>query len=128
AELRALVERTDGVEPWLEAALRAERDRLTHAADLAAAAAGAAEALAPELEDGQGAAELVARAAAALGPVTGLAPELAQAEAELVDAELRLRETASSVRRFLDSLEAQPGRLDEIEAELERLADARRRF
>jgi len=43
-------------------------------------------------------------------------------------AELTLRETASELRSFLDGLEAEPGRLEHVEAELERLADLRRRY
>jgi DNA repair protein RecN (Recombination protein N) len=42
--------------------------------------------------------------------------------------ELRLRETASDLHSFLASLEAEPGRLDELEAALDRFADAKRRF
>ena len=34
----------------------------------------------------------------------------------------------SALRGFLSSLEAEPGRLEEVEGELERIADARRRF
>jgi len=34
----------------------------------------------------------------------------------------------SSLRGFLSSLESEPGRLEEVEGELERIADARRRF
>jgi DNA repair protein RecN (Recombination protein N) len=39
-----------------------------------------------------------------------------------------LRDTASDLRAFLDGLAAEPGRLEQLEAELERLADLRRRF
>jgi DNA repair protein RecN (Recombination protein N) len=60
--------------------------------------------------------------------VGNLAPELAQGYAELAEAEVRIREVASSLRGFLASLEAEPGRLAEVEAELDRVADARRRF
>jgi DNA repair protein RecN (Recombination protein N) len=127
AELRELVARTDGFQPEGEDHLRAERERLRHVTDLAEAAAGAAETLAPEHDDA-GAGELVATAAGKLMPVTGLAPELAQAYGELGDAEVRLRDVASSLRGFLASLEAEPGRLEEVEAELDRIADARRRF
>src|SRR5699024_3395224 len=42
-------------------------------------------------------------------------------------AELQLRETASDLRAFLASLEAEPGRLEVVEGELEELADLRRR-
>jgi DNA repair protein RecN (Recombination protein N) len=41
---------------------------------------------------------------------------------------LRLRETASELRGFLTTLEAEPGRLEQLEAELDRIAEAKRRF
>jgi len=126
-ELRELVARTEGLGPGDEERLRAERERLRHTTELAAAAAGAAEALDPDAGEG-GAAELAARASGALGPVAGLAPELEEVSRELADAEVRLRDSASALRSFLASLEAEPGRLDEVEAELDRIAEARRRF
>ena len=126
AELRALAEDTEGMEPDDEVRLRAERERLRHVAELAEAAATAAAALAPD--DGAGAAGLAAIAERAVAPLERLAPELQRAGDELRDFELRLRETASDLNSFLASLEAQPGRLDELEASLDRLADAKRRF
>jgi DNA repair protein RecN (Recombination protein N) len=57
-----------------------------------------------------------------------IAPELARAGDELRDVELRLRETASELRGFLTTLEAEPGRLEAVEAELDRIAEAKRRF
>jgi DNA repair protein RecN (Recombination protein N) len=126
AELRELVERTEGLGPGDDERLKAERERLRHMTELAAAASGAAETLAPE--SGEGAAELAAHAAGALEPVTQLAPELAAVETELEEAQVRLREAASSLRAFLASLEAEPGRLDAVEADLDRIAEARRRF
>jgi DNA repair protein RecN (Recombination protein N) len=128
AELQELVRRTEGFEPGTEDALRAERERLRHVTELAEAAAEAAEALAPELSDGEGAAERVSRAAGALIRASQFAPELAEIESELGEAEVRVREAASTLRTFLASLEAEPGRLGEVEAELDRIADARRRF
>jgi DNA repair protein RecN (Recombination protein N) len=128
AELRELVERTTGFEPDAEERLRSERERLLHLSELAEAAAMAGEALAPEHSDREGAVELVGRAASQLAPVTPLAPELAEAYGELGEAELRIREVAALLRGFLASLEAEPGRLEEVESELERMADARRRF
>jgi DNA repair protein RecN (Recombination protein N) len=126
AELRALVEDTEGFEPGREDALREARERFRHVAELGEAASAAARALDPE--DGDGAAALVATAERALAPVERLAPELAQAGDELRDAELRLRETTSTLRGFLASLDADPHRIEEVEAELERIAAARRRF
>jgi DNA repair protein RecN (Recombination protein N) len=127
AELRELVERTQGFQPGTEEELRVERERLRHVTELAEAAGGAVEALAPEHGDG-GAGELVAAAAGRLMPVGNLAPELAQGYAELAEAEVRIREVASSLRGFLASLEAEPGRLADVEAELDRIAEMRRRF
>ena len=108
AELRALVEDTQGLEAGDEDRLRNERERLRHVSDLAEAAAAAAEALAPEEGDG--------------------AAGLEKAGDELRDAELRLRETASELHSFLASLEAEPARRDELEAGLDRIAEAKRRF
>jgi DNA repair protein RecN (Recombination protein N) len=126
AELRALVEDTAGLEPDAEESLRGERERLRHLTELADGAARAAEALAPD--EGEGAAGLVASAERALAPLEQLAPELARAGDELRDVELRLRETASELRGFLTTLEAEPGRLEQIEAGLDRIAEAKRRF
>jgi DNA repair protein RecN (Recombination protein N) len=126
AELRALVEDTDGMEPDAEESLREERERLRHLTELVDGAAAAADALDPD--DGDGAAGLTATAERALAPVERLAPELQKAADELRDAELRLREAASALRSFLAVLEADPHRLEQVEAELDRIADARRRF
>jgi DNA repair protein RecN (Recombination protein N) len=126
AELRTLVEDTEGFEPGTEDDLRAERERLRHVTELAEGASSAAEALAPD--DGEGAAGLVAAAEHAVAPLERLAPELARAGDELRDAELRLRETASELRGFLTTLEAEPGRLEQLEGELDRIAETKRRF
>src|SRR5581483_5241390 len=126
AELRALVEDTEGMDPGAEESLRAERERLRHLTELVEEAAAAAEALDPE--EGDGAAGLTASAERALAPVERLAPELQKAADELRDAELRLREAASALRSFLTVLEADPHRLEQVEAELDRIAEARRRF
>ncbi len=126
AELRALVEDTAGMEPGDEERLREERERLRHVAELAEGAAAAAAALAPD--EGEGATDLVALAERAVAPLERLAPELRAAGDELREAELRLRETASDLHAFLASLEAEPGRLEQLEAGLDRVAEARRRF
>ena len=126
AELRSLAEDTSGFEAGDEQRLRDERERLRHVTELAHGAAAAAEALAPH--DGEGAAGLTAAAGRAVAPLERLAPELASAGDELRDVELRLRETASELRSFLTTLEAEPGRLEQLESELDRIADAKRRF
>jgi DNA repair protein RecN (Recombination protein N) len=125
-ELRALVDAAEGLEPGLDESLRAERERLRHLTELVEAATSAAEAIAPE--DGEGALGLAAAAERALTGVAGIAPELAEPAGELRDVEVRLREAAAGLRSFLASLEADPGRLEEVEAGLERFSDAMRRF
>jgi DNA repair protein RecN (Recombination protein N) len=60
AELKALVEDTEGLEPQTEDELRAQRERLRHVTELAEAAEAASLALAPD--DGDGASGLVALA------------------------------------------------------------------
>ena len=125
-ELAALVEATDGFEEGGEQALRDERERLRHVTELAEGAARAAEALSPD--EGEGATGLTAAAERSLAPLERLAPELARAAEELRDLELRLGEVGSDLRAFLSSLEAEPDRLEQVEGELERISDARRRF
>ena len=125
-ELRALVEDTLGMEAEDEDSLRAERERLRHVTELAAGVGAAGEALAPD--DGEGAASLVAVAERAIAPLEALAPELQRAGDELRDVELRLRETATELRGFVASLQAEPDRLELIEGELDRIAEAKRRF
>jgi len=126
AELRALVEDTEGLEPGAEDALRTERERLRNVTGLAEAANQALAALSPE--EGEGAASLVGGAERALASAGEIAPELSAAAGELRDVELRLSETTLELRRFLDSLEAEPDRLEQVESELERIGDAKRRF
>jgi len=125
-ELRALVEATEELDSGSEERLRSERERAVHVAELAQAAQEALEALAPE--EGDGAAGLVAAAESVLAPLERLAPELATCGEELRSAELELRETASSLAGFLASLEVEPDRLEQLEAKLDRIAQAKRRF
>src|SRR5262249_39811394 len=102
AELRALVEDTEGLDPGAEDDLRVRRETLRHREELVVGPAAAAEALAPD--DADGAAGLAGRAERAIAPLEPLAPELARAGDELRDVELRLRETTSELRSFLASL------------------------
>jgi DNA repair protein RecN (Recombination protein N) len=125
-ELQALVEDTEGFEAGTEAELLAERERLRHLTELAEGTAAAAEALAPD--EGEGAAGLAAQAERAIAPLERIAPELAHAGGELRDMGVRLRETAAELRSFLTGLEAEPGRLEHLEGELDRIATAKRRF
>jgi DNA repair protein RecN (Recombination protein N) len=126
SELRALVEDTAGFAPNGEDDLRAQRERLRHVSELVQGTTAAAEALASD--EREGAADLVAAAERAVAPLERLAPELSRAADELRDAELRLREAASELRGYLTTLEATPDRLEQVEADLERIAQVKRRF
>lgn len=125
ADLRALADDTDGLTLAAEEALLAERERLRHLSELVAGTAAAGEALSPD--EGSGAVTLVAAAARALAGVERLAPELAAAAEALRDIEARLADVSADLRAYLTELDAEPGRLDELEAELERYDRARRR-
>jgi DNA repair protein RecN (Recombination protein N) len=128
AELEELVARTETIEAGSEDELRAERERLRHVTELVEAATAAVEALTPEQAERAGAAQLVAEAVTSLDGAAAIAPELGEPAADLNEAEIRIKEAASSLRGFLASLEAEPGRLEAVESELDRIADARRRF
>ena len=125
-ELRALAADTDGLAPGAEDDLRRERERLRHVTELAEGVGTAVEALAPD--EGDGAGGLVARAERALAPLEQLAPELQAAAADLRDVDVRLREAALELRSFLASLQAEPDRLEQVEAGLDRIAETKRRF
>ncbi|MBA3377147.1 MAG: AAA family ATPase [Actinobacteria bacterium] len=126
AELEALVEDTDGLAPGDADALRTQRERLRHVAELEEAAATAAAAIAPD--EGAGAASLAAQAERVLAPLERIAPELGVMATELRDVALRLGELGSELHTFLASLEADPGELDEVEERLARIAGLQRRF
>jgi DNA repair protein RecN (Recombination protein N) len=126
SELTALVDDTADLEPGEEDRLREQRERLRHVHELGLAAATAVEAVEPE--DGVGAGSLAVSAERALAPFEPIAPELASAAAELRDITIRLRDVAGELRRFSDSLDADPATLDEVEQRLERWSDLRRRY
>jgi DNA repair protein RecN (Recombination protein N) len=125
--LRMLVEDADALsaEAGEEHRLVGERDRLRHLDRLVDAAAAAAERVNPE--EGAGALSLAGDAAHALESVADVDPALAAPLAELAEAVAHLQDAGVELRRYLEELEAQPGRLDEVEARLARLAETARR-
>jgi DNA repair protein RecN (Recombination protein N) len=77
-------------------------------------------------------ADLLARSLAAaaergVAPLERLAPELERAGSELRDLVVRLGDVARDVRRFAESLDADPGRAQAVEERLEELSDIRRK-
>lgn len=128
-ELEELVGAVDDVapDPAEHAALLAERERLRHAEALAAAAAAAAEALSPS--DGEGGAlGTVGAAAAALAPMVPVDDALAGPHGELAAAQATLQEAALALRAYLDDLDAEPGRLAQVEERLDAYSRLDRRW
>jgi DNA repair protein RecN (Recombination protein N) len=124
-DLADRVEELD-VQPRERAALEAERMRLRHLDELTAAIAGAAELLTPE--DGEGALAGVARATDLVAGAVRFEPPLEGVEGELRDAAVRLEEAAIDLRGRLTELDADPGRLEQVEARLQAFADLERRY
>lgn len=126
-EMQELVEATKDFKPGEEAELRAEEIRLGRLHDLVQATAGAAATLAPE-DDEDGAADLAGKAVSQLEPVAMVDEKLSALQADMRAAEDMLRDSAAELRSYLTTLEAEPGRLEEIEARLTEMTDVRRRF
>jgi DNA repair protein RecN (Recombination protein N) len=97
--------------------LSAERGRLMHSDRLAQAAQTAAEALAPDSGEG-GALDAIGLAMRAIEGVTELDASLGEPFRELAGVQAQVQETSSTLRGYLASLDAQPGRLAEIEERL----------
>jgi DNA repair protein RecN (Recombination protein N) len=75
--------------------------------------------------DADSAQDLLARATTALRPVAEIDPELAEACKLLAEAAILTQEAAAALRRYLDKLDLDPGRQEEVErhaAALESLA------
>ena len=129
ADLEELVAAVDaaGIDAEEEQALRAERERLRHSEGLAGAASAAAEALSPTDGDG-GAVDAVGGAARALEPLVPVDAALDAPHAELVAAEASLQEAAVALRAYLEDLDAEPGRLEQVEQRLEVYGRLGRRY
>jgi DNA repair protein RecN (Recombination protein N) len=109
-------------------ALFADQKRIAARGRLASAASGALEAV-YESEAGS-ANDLLAKAAAALRTAADTDPKLAETARLLGEASIIVREAADALRRYLDALDLDPARQEEIErkaAALEALARKHRR-
>ncbi|HUO81629.1 MAG TPA: DNA repair protein RecN [Gammaproteobacteria bacterium] len=109
--------------PGEHEALTAEHQRLAHAGELAQAAHRALELVYDHEEHAAQAA--LGRASSVLERALGLDPRLAETAALIREAEIAAGEAADRLRRYVEGLESDPARLDEIErrtAELHALA------
>src|SRR5208283_3358192 len=93
--------------------LFAEQKRIAGHGRLAAAAGGALAAVYED--DGANAHDLLAKAAAALRGVAELDPKLGQAAQLVSEAAINAREAAAALRHYLDALDVDPQRQEEIE-------------
>jgi DNA repair protein RecN (Recombination protein N) len=100
------------------AELAAERERLRHVDALRAASGGAAEALAPESGE-SGAGALIAQAEALADGAGDADPALVALAGRLRQLRIEADDVAAELRRYEEGLEAEPGRLQEVEERLE---------
>ncbi len=98
--------------------LAAERSRLRQLDGLLAAAGAGAEAIAPSGEEA-GVAAVLADAERLAETVAGADPELDALAERLAALRLEAEDLGAELRRYADSLEAEPGRLDVVEERLE---------
>jgi DNA repair protein RecN (Recombination protein N) len=104
--------------------LGAERLRLRHAAGIARAASGLADAA---TGDEAGAADLLERALVDVDALSGVDRGLADLGAEAAALTAALRDLGLSARRLADRVEMDPARLEAVEERLDALARVRRR-
>jgi len=100
-----------------EAALTAERARLREVDGLRAAAAGGAEALAPADGEG-GAVQTMAAAERLADAVDGADPALDALAERLRGLRFEAEDLGGELRRYLDGIDADPERLEQVEARL----------
>jgi DNA repair protein RecN (Recombination protein N) len=114
------IEEIEALDPSEEerSALGAERERLRQMDGLLAAAGGGAEAIAPSAADG-GVAQLLAECEQLAGAVQGADPRLDELAGRLAALRIEAQDLGGELRRYADSLEAEPGRLQEVEERLE---------
>jgi len=103
-----------------EQSLSGERTRLREVDGLRAAAAAGAEALAPADGEG-GATQLVAEAERLAGAVDGADPALDALAERLRGLRLEAEDLGGELRRYLDGIDADPQRLEQVEARLSEL-------
>ena len=114
------IEEIEALDPSEEerSSLGAERERLRQMDGLLAAAGGGAEAIAPSSADG-GVAQLLAECEQLAGAVQGADPVLDELAGRLAALRIEADDLGGELRRYADSLEAEPGRLQEVEERLE---------
>jgi DNA repair protein RecN (Recombination protein N) len=106
--------------------LTAERDRLRHLETLRSAAAGAAEAIAPEA--GSGVSDLLAGPARGLEAAAAIDAALAPLSERLQALLYEAQDLSGELRSYLGGIEGSPGRLEEVEERLASFARLERKY
>jgi DNA repair protein RecN (Recombination protein N) len=106
-------------------AVQAEQSRLAHAASLIEGARAALDAVS---ESDDAASSAIAAAASRLRSLTGYDSALAEPVAALDGAMAQIEEAAQRLRRYVDRVELDPGRLAEVERRLDALHSTARKF
>ena len=112
-------------DPAEESELAPERERLRHAEALRGAASAAIGAVEGEGEGG--ASEALAMADNALGAQAGVDPALDDLALRAQALTVELRELAAELRSYADGIEAEPGRLQQLEERLDVLDRLKRK-
>ncbi len=111
-------------DPAEEAELAPERERLRHAESLRGAAA---EALAAVAGDEGGASEAMGSAESALVAQEGVDPQLDKLAETARGLRVELQELAGELRGYAEGIEAEPGRLEQVEERLDLLDRLKRK-
>lgn len=117
--------RAAGLSADEETELVAQRQRLRHAEELAAAAGEALELL---YESEESASALAGRAGALVERIERLDPSSGLSGATLDEARYALEETARQLQPYRDGVQADPARLDVVEQRLATIDDLRRKY
>jgi DNA repair protein RecN (Recombination protein N) len=104
---------------------QAEHRRLAHAQELIATVSSCAEMLD---ESDEAAASRLAHVASRLAEAAALDPALEEARRDAEGASLHAREAAHELRRYLQRLEVDPGRMAELDARLKAVFDSARKY
>jgi DNA repair protein RecN (Recombination protein N) len=114
--------------PGEDTALAAEAMRLQSADDLRDSAQSAVHALAGPEDEAGGALAMLYAARKALDPAVSRDPESAKLGERLTEASYQLADLTSDLARYLDSLESQPGRLEQIAERRAQLSTLMRKY
>jgi DNA repair protein RecN (Recombination protein N) len=126
--LRYQVQEIDeaGLTPDEDAELAAERERLMHYEKLRDGLAAAWDAL--EGEGTSGAIEQLRLAQGATGELAEIDSDLIPIASALVEAVTQSEDSARSIRHYLESMQEDPERIDEVEARLNMIAGLKRKY